>query len=66
MDLLIKAGFRSALPGEFTFRSFMNGKIDLTRAESVMELVEAKTDTARSHAVTRLSGALERESARVR
>lgn len=66
MEVLIQAGFRSALPGEFTFRSFMNGKIDLTRAESVMELVEAKTDTARSHAVTRLSGALEQEIRQVR
>jgi tRNA modification GTPase len=46
------------LPGEFTFRAFMNGKLDLTRCESVMELVSAKTDTGRSHAVMRLSGSL--------
>jgi tRNA modification GTPase len=39
----------------------MNGKLDLTRAESVMELVFAKTDPAREHAVNRLSGALEEE-----
>ncbi|GHV17148.1 tRNA modification GTPase MnmE [Spirochaetia bacterium] len=55
------AGLRDALPGEFTFRAFMNGKLDLTRAESVMELVSAKTDLSREHAVSRLSGALERE-----
>jgi tRNA modification GTPase len=54
-------GFRDALPGEFTFRAFMNGKLDLTRAESVMELVSAKTDKARDRAVHRLSGALETE-----
>jgi len=66
MDLLLQGGFRSALPGEFTFRAFMNGKIDLTRAESVMELVEAKTDIARSHAVRRLSGALEQEIRQIR
>jgi tRNA modification GTPase len=39
----------------------MNGKLDLTRSESVMELVSAKTDTGRRHAVNRLSGALENE-----
>jgi tRNA modification GTPase len=39
----------------------MNGKLDLTRAESVMELVFAKTDRSREHAVNRLSGALEEE-----
>jgi len=56
--VLKTAGFRGALPGEFTFRAFMNGKIDLTKSESVMELVSAKTDTGRRHAVSRLSGSL--------
>jgi len=58
MNALKSSGFREALPGEFTFRAFMNGKLDLTRCESVMELVAAKTDTVRRHAVTRLSGSL--------
>jgi tRNA modification GTPase len=44
----------------------MNGKLDLTRAESVMELVSSKTDLSREHAVRRLSGALETEIRRVR
>ncbi|MCL2043237.1 MAG: tRNA uridine-5-carboxymethylaminomethyl(34) synthesis GTPase MnmE [Treponema sp.] len=61
MAALRSAGFRDALPGEFTFRAFMNGKIDLTRSESVMELVSAKTDMGRHHAVHRLSGVLEQE-----
>jgi tRNA modification GTPase len=61
MDALRSAGFRDALPGEFTFRAFMNGKLDLTRCESVMELVSAKTDTGRRHAINRLSGVLENE-----
>ena len=61
LAVLHAAGFRDALPGEFTFRAFMNGKLDLTRAESVMELVSAKTDLSREHAVSRLSGVLERE-----
>ncbi|GHU72017.1 tRNA modification GTPase MnmE [Spirochaetia bacterium] len=61
MGALKAAGFRDALSGEFTFRAFMNGKLDLTRSESVMELVSAKTDQGREHAVNRLSGALEQE-----
>ncbi|MDR0636941.1 MAG: tRNA uridine-5-carboxymethylaminomethyl(34) synthesis GTPase MnmE [Treponema sp.] len=61
LHVLHDAGFREALPGEFTFRAFMNGKLDLTRAESVMELVSAKTERAREHAVNRLAGGLERE-----
>ena len=61
MDALRAAGFRDALPGEFTFRAFMNGKLDLSRSESVMELVSAKTDAARRYAINRLSGVLEQE-----
>jgi tRNA modification GTPase len=61
LGALRKAGFRDALPGEFTFRAFMGGKLDLTRSESVMELVSAKTDRGLAHAARRLSGALEEE-----
>jgi len=61
MAALRSAGFRDALPGEFTFRAFMNGKLDLTRCESVLELVSAETDMARRGAVNRLSGTLETE-----
>jgi len=61
MAALRAAGFRDALPGEFTFRAFMNGKLDLTQSEAVMELVSAQTDKGRSHAIGRLSGVLEQE-----
>jgi tRNA modification GTPase len=61
MRQLRAAGFRDALPGEFTLRAFMNGKLDLTRCESVMELVAAKPDPARRRAISRLSGVLEGE-----
>ncbi|MCL2233546.1 MAG: tRNA uridine-5-carboxymethylaminomethyl(34) synthesis GTPase MnmE [Treponema sp.] len=61
MAALKKAGFREALPGEFTFRAFMNGKLDLTRAESVMEVVGAKTHRGREQAVRRLAGVLQKE-----
>jgi tRNA modification GTPase len=61
LQTLQKHGFRQALNGEFSFRSFMNGKIDLTRAEAVMEIVSAKSEAGRGRAVTRLSGVLEQE-----
>jgi tRNA modification GTPase len=66
MQALHAAGFRDALPGEFTFRAFMNGKLDLTRAESVMELVSAKSDAGRRRAIGRLSGTLEAEIRQVK
>jgi tRNA modification GTPase len=61
LRLLVSRGFRPALPGEFSFRAFLNGKIDLSRAEAVMELVGSQTDAAREGAVRRLCGALEAE-----
>jgi len=66
MDAVRAAGFRDALPGEFTFRAFMNGKLDLSRSEAVMELVSAKTDAGRRYAINRLSGVLEQEINRIK
>jgi tRNA modification GTPase len=63
MAALRAAGFRESLPGEFSFRAFMNGKLDLTRSESVMELVRAKTERGREHAAARLAGRLGEEIA---
>ena len=57
-NLLLKNGFRTALPGEFSFRAFVNGKSDLTKAEAVKEIIDSKTDTSRSLAAGRLSGNL--------
>jgi tRNA modification GTPase len=61
LELLTGSGFRVAGPGEFTLRAFLNGKLDLTQAEAVNELVRARTDRARSMALNRLSGAIERK-----
>ena len=66
LEMLRKAGFSDALAGEFSFRAFMNGRIDLTRSESVMELVSAKTGEAAERALRRLSGVLEREFHQIR
>ncbi|MBU3828190.1 MAG: tRNA uridine-5-carboxymethylaminomethyl(34) synthesis GTPase MnmE [Candidatus Lactobacillus pullistercoris] len=58
LQLLLANGARMADPGEFTKRAFVNGRIDLTQAESVMDIVRAKTDKARQVAVGQLAGGL--------
>lgn len=58
LQLLIKQGARIAEPGEFTKRAFLNGRIDLTQAEAVMDLIRAKTDKAMSIAIKQLDGSL--------
>ncbi len=58
---LLKNGFRQAEKGEFTFRAYINGKADLTKAEAVREIIDSKTTESRSHAADRLSGSLFKE-----
>lgn len=58
LRLCADTGFRPASPGEFTFRAFMHGRLDLTRAEAVQELVSARSSRARVMALDRLGGAL--------
>lgn len=60
-EVLRKVGFRDAAPGEFTLRAFLNGKLDLTRAEAVNEIVSAKTRNSHSLALSRLSGSIQTE-----
>lgn len=55
---LESVGFRQALKGEFTYRAFMNGSMDLTEAEAVEEIVSAKTENAQKDALDRLTGSL--------
>lgn len=59
LELLYVSGFREASPGEFTFRAFLNQKMDLTRAEAVQEIISAKSKQAQSLALNRLSGSIE-------
>jgi tRNA modification GTPase len=66
LSLLARSGFREAGPGEFTQRAFLNGRMDLTRAEAVNEIVRARTDRARSLALQRLSGLLQSKIEAVR
>lgn len=58
LQLLIRQGARMAEPGEFTKRAFLNGRIDLTQAEAVMDVIRAKTDKAMHNAVKQLNGSL--------
>lgn len=57
-NVLLKNGFREAERGEYTFRAFINGKADLTKAEAVREIIESHTNEGRSRAVGRLAGNL--------
>ena len=58
LDTLLAAGARAAGPGEFTQRAFLNGKMDLTQAEAVMDLISAQTDLALKAASEQLAGRL--------
>jgi len=61
LELLLKAGARAAEPGEFTKRAFLGGRIDLSSAEAVMDVINAKTDNGRRAAISGLSGRIGRE-----
>ena len=56
LSLLLKNGCRLANPGEFTERAFINGRIDLVEAESVMDIIDSSSDKALSMAVNQLTG----------
>jgi tRNA modification GTPase len=58
LEAVLLAGARAALPGEFTFRAFLNGKMDLAQAEAVQALIGAKNERALDAAENQLKGAL--------
>ncbi|CRX38788.1 tRNA uridine-5-carboxymethylaminomethyl(34) synthesis GTPase MnmE [Estrella lausannensis] len=58
LEVVLKAGARAASPGEFTFKAFMNGKVDLTQAEAIQELIMAKNERALNSAENQLQGRL--------
>jgi tRNA modification GTPase len=58
LQLCLKNGARLAEPGEFTKRAFLNGRIDLSQAEAVMDLIRAKTDRAMNVALGQMEGRL--------
>lgn len=58
LQTVVGAGARLAEPGEFTQRAFLNGRIDLSQAEAVMDVIRAKTDKAMFNAISQLDGDL--------
>ncbi|MDN5387076.1 MULTISPECIES: tRNA uridine-5-carboxymethylaminomethyl(34) synthesis GTPase MnmE [Bacillus] len=58
LQLVLREGARLAEPGEFTKRAFLNGRIDLSQAEAVMDLIRAKTDRAMNVAMNQMEGRL--------
>lgn len=60
MEILLLEGCRLAEPGEFTKRAFLNGRIDLTESEGVMDLINSETELTRKMAINELSGNVSR------
>ena len=66
LEACLRAGARAARPGEFTERAFLNGKMDLTQAEAVIDLIRAKTDLALRSATEQLEGRLGEKIRKIR
>src|SRR5213595_1360178 len=66
LEACLHAGARAARPGEFTERAFLNGKMDLTQAEAVIDLIRARTDLALRSATEQLEGRLGNEIRKIR
>ena len=66
MQALLTQGIRSAEPGEFTKRAFLNGRLDLSQAEAVMDLISARTEASHRTALDQLEGHLSRKVRRMR
>lgn len=58
LELLLRSGARLAEPGEFTKRAFLNGRLDLSQAEAVMDIIESKTDKSYNVSLKQLEGSL--------
>ena len=66
LETVVKHGARTAEPGEFTKRAFLNGRIDLSQAESVMDLIQAKNDFALASSVCQLQGQVKEKISEIR
>ncbi len=66
LEQVLKLGIRAAEPGEFTRRAFLNGRIDLTQAEAVIDLIKSKTEKGLSLATHQMEGTLSEVVQRVR
>lgn len=61
LELAVKCGARLAEPGEFTKRAFLNGRIDLSQAEAVIDVIQSKNEYALQSSVSQLSGSMSRK-----
>lgn len=66
LETVIKYGARPAEPGEFTKRAFLNGRLDLTQAESVIDVINAKNDYALKSSLNQLKGSVHEEVKKIR
>ncbi len=66
LDVVLHAGARTAEPGEFTKRAFLNGRIDLSKAEAVMDIIQAKNEFALRSSVKQLKGSVSDEIKKLR
>lgn len=66
LGLLLAAGARMAQAGEFTKRAFLNGRVDLARAEAVLDVIHADSDASIKNAVSQLEGGLSRQIEQIR
>lgn len=66
LDIIIKNGARLAEPGEFTKRAFLNGRIDLSEAEAVMDIISSKNESALKNSVKQLRGSVHRKVSELR
>ncbi len=66
MELLIKEGAQLAKPGEFTLRAFLNGKLDLSQAEAVADLIQSTSKAGHDASINQMRGGFSREIAKLR
>lgn len=66
LETVLRAGAVMAEPGEFTKRAFLNGRIDLSQAEAVIDIINAKTELSRRSALAQLEGSLSKEISAIR
>lgn len=66
LDTVLKYGARTAEPGEFTKRAFLNGKLDLSQAEAVIDVINSKNEFALKSSMSQLKGSVKREIEKIR
>ena len=66
LELLLKSGARPAEPGEFTKRAFLNGRIDLSQAEAVIDIIQSKNEYALKSSISQLKGSVKKKISNIR